>query len=379
MDSWRNTCSILHYQSACLNRGPSKLRPKLSDGHSSQTRSFQLSMGKLELLFALIFADVQLDLVPRPDSFRKSTSMSVFSMTGYATAQSSAPRAAASTEVSVEAHARLGIEIRSVNSRFLDLSFRLPDELRQAEPALREILTSQLKRGKVELRVWLESSSASSLRAPSAQTLQRLGSFEDTIKSWLPTAAGLSVADVLRIAVNEDQKPHDYGAELLKLAKKAVKDLLTAREREGARLSAMLTDRTAQLRALSAQAGPLVPKLVEQQKTRFMERWKEAMALADSAALPEAAQDRALTEATAFAIRIDVAEEITRLASHLDEIDRLLAKGGEVGKRLDFLIQELHREANTMGSKSAALELTRISVDMKVLIEQIREQVQNIE
>ena len=300
-------------------------------------------------------------------------------MTGYATAQSSAPRAAATTEVPVEAHARLGIEIRSVNSRFLDLSFRLPDELRQAEPALREILTSQLKRGKVELRVWLESSSASSLRAPTAQTLQRLGSFEDTIKSWLPHAASLSVADVLRIAVNEDQKPHDHGVELLKLAKKAVKELLAAREREGARLSTMLTERTAQLRVLSAQAGPLVPKLVEQQKARFMERWKEAMALTDSAALPEAAQDRALTEATAFAIRIDVAEEITRLASHLDEIDRLLAKGGEVGKRLDFLIQELHREANTMGSKSAALELTRISVDMKVLIEQIREQVQNIE
>jgi uncharacterized protein (TIGR00255 family) len=305
--------------------------------------------------------------------------MSIFSMTGYATAQSTAPRAAVPTEAPADGHARLGIEIRSVNSRFLDLSFRLPDELRQAEPALREILTSQLKRGKVELRVWLESSSANSLRAPTAQTLQRLGSFEDTIKSWLPQAAGLSVADVLRLAVNEDHKPHDYGDELLKLAKKAVKELLAAREREGARLSAMLTERTAQLRALSAQAGPLVPKLVEQQKTRFMERWKEAMALADSAALPEAAQDRALTEATAFAIRIDVAEEITRLASHLDEIDRLLAKGGEAGKRLDFLIQELHREANTMGSKSAALELTRISVDMKVLIEQIREQVQNIE
>ncbi|MEZ7848892.1 MAG: YicC/YloC family endoribonuclease [Polaromonas sp.] len=305
--------------------------------------------------------------------------MSIFSMTGYATAQSTAPRAAVPTEAPADGHARLGIEIRSVNSRFLDLSFRLPDELRQAEPALREILTSQLKRGKVELRVWLESSSANSLRAPTAQTLQRLGSFEDTIKSWLPQAAGLSVADVLRLAVNEDHKPHDYGDELLKLAKKAVKELLAAREREGARLSAMLTERTAQLRDLSAQAGPLVPKLVEQQKTRFMERWKEAMALADSAALPEAAQDRALTEATAFAIRIDVAEEITRLASHLDEIDRLLTKGGEAGKRLDFLIQELHREANTMGSKSAALELTRISVDMKVLIEQIREQVQNIE
>ena len=305
--------------------------------------------------------------------------MSVFSMTGYATAQSSAPKAAASAEGASEPGARLGIEIRSVNSRFLDLSFRLPDELRQTEPVLRELLTAQLKRGKVEMRVWLESSNASSLRAPSAQTLQRLGSFEDTIKAWMPQAAGLSVADVLRIAVNEDRQAHDFGDELLKLAKKAVKELLQAREREGARLSAMLTDRTAQLRTLSKQAGTLVPKLVEQQKNRFMERWQDAMALTDNAALPEAAQDRALTEATAFAIRIDVAEEITRLASHLDEIDRLLAKGGEVGKRLDFLIQELHREANTLGSKSSAIEMTRISLDMKVLIEQMREQVQNIE
>ncbi len=103
------------------------------------------------------------------------------------------------------------------------------------------------------------------------------------------------------------------------------------------------------------------------------------MALTEGTALPEAAQDRALTEATAFAIRIDVAEEVTRLNSHIDEIERLLKKGGEVGKRLDFLIQEMHREANTMGSKSSALELTHISVDMKVLIEQMREQVQNIE
>ena len=122
-----------------------------------------------------------------------------------------------------------------------------------------------------------------------------------------------------------------------------------------------------------------MPQLVAQQRQRFIERWAEAMALGDSAVSPEAARDRALTEATAFAIRIDVAEEITRLNSHLDEIERLLGKGGEVGKRLDFLIQELHREANTMGSKSAALELTHIAVEMKVLIEQMREQVQNIE
>ena len=288
----------------------------------------------------------------------------------------------------METNARLGLEIRSVNSRFLDLAFRLPDELRQAEPVLRELLTARLKRGKVEVRVALESSSAGSLRAPAPATLQRLGSLEDTIQSWLPNAAALSVADVLRIAINEDKKPHDYSLELTRLAKKALDELLSARQREGARLKLMLLERTAQLRNLSAQAVPLVPKLVEQQKARFLERWREAMALPGgqvgqvgqaSQVLPEAAQDRALSEATAFAIRIDVAEEITRLACHLDEIDRLLEGGGELGKRLDFLIQELHREANTLGAKSASLELTHISVDMKVLIEQIREQVQNIE
>ena len=300
-------------------------------------------------------------------------------MTGYAAVQSSASAPAQPAESGPDTSSRLGVEIRSVNSRFLDLAFRLPDELRQAEPALRELLSGKLKRGKVELRVALESNSASQLRAPSPATLQRLGSLEDSIKSWLPNAPALSVADVLRIATNEDKKPHNFTDELVKLAKKALKELVSAREREGARLKQMLLERTAQLRALSAAAIPLVPKLVELQKARFLERWADAMALPDNKALPEAAQDRALAEATAFAIRIDVAEEITRLASHLDEIDRLLEGGGELGKRLDFLIQELHREANTLGAKSASLEMTRISVDMKVLIEQIREQVQNIE
>ena len=300
-------------------------------------------------------------------------------MTGYAAVQSNTTSSASENDSGTDSSFRLGVEIRSVNSRFLDLAFRLPDELRQTEPALRELLTAKLGRGKVELRVALESNSASNLRAPSPGTLQRLGSLEDSIKSWLPHAAALSVADVLRIATNEDKKPHDHSEDMLKLAKKALKDLLAAREREGSRLTQMLTDRTAQLRALSALAVPLVPKLVEQQKARFLERWKEAMALPGNTVLPEAAQERAMAEATAFAIRIDIAEEITRLASHLDEIDRLLESGGELGKRLDFLIQELHREANTLGSKSTSLELTRLSVDMKVLIEQIREQVQNIE
>ncbi len=305
--------------------------------------------------------------------------MPVYSMTGYASAQHSTATAPPDPDNKSQPAGQLGLEIRSVNSRFLDLSFRLPEELRQHEPALRDLLIAKLKRGKVEVRGSVESLSASSVPDPSPKLLQRLNGVQDTIKSWIPQAQALSVADVLRLCAAEQTGTRDWTAEIKALADKVIKELLTARQREGARLATMLLERIEQLRALAAQATPLVPQLVTQQRQRFLDRWKEAMALTDGATLPEAAQDRALSEATAFAIRIDVAEEITRLNSHLDELERLIKKGGEIGKRLDFLIQELHREANTMGSKSAALELTHISVDMKVLIEQMREQVQNLE
>jgi uncharacterized protein (TIGR00255 family) len=305
--------------------------------------------------------------------------MPVYSMTGYASAQHSTANSAPETEVKNQPTTQLGLEIRSVNSRFLDLTFRLPEDLRQFEPALRELLGSKLKRGKVEVRASVDTTASSSLPDPTPKLLQRLNAAQDSIRAWLPNANPLSVADVIRLAAAEQGGSRDWSADVMPLAEKTLKELLSARQREGARLATMLLGHIAQLRTLAEQAGPLVPKLVEQQRLRFMERWKEAMALTDGATLPEAAQDRALTEATAFAIRIDVAEEITRLSSHLEELERLIKKGGEIGKRLDFLIQELHREANTLGSKSAALELTHISVDMKVLIEQMREQVQNIE
>ncbi len=305
--------------------------------------------------------------------------MPVYSMTGYASAQHGAAFTGSDSENRQMAPARLGLEIRSVNSRFLDLSFRLPDELRQHEPTLREILARHLKRGKVEVRAAIETPAAGNVVEPGPRLLQRLNAVQDTVRAWLPGAAPLSVADVLRLTTSASGSDTDWSEVLPGLARDALDALLAAREREGARLVTMLRGHVEQLRALAAQAVPLVPRLVEQQRTRFLERWKEAMALTDGAVPPDLAQDRALTEATAFAIRIDVAEELTRLNSHLDEIERLLTKGAEVGKRLDFLIQELHREANTLGSKSAALELTHVSVDMKVLIEQMREQVQNIE
>ncbi|MDD2883032.1 MAG: YicC family protein [Rhodoferax sp.] len=305
--------------------------------------------------------------------------MSVYSMTGYASVQHSNAIDATDSEPKPILNTRLGLEIRSVNSRFLDLSFRLPDELRACEPALRERLTTRLKRGKVEVRAALESNNAGGVAEPSVRLLQRLNSIQDNVKAWLPSATALSVADVIRLSGSDAPSTKDWQADLIALTDTALEALMAAREREGARLAIMLQDRITQLRALAALAQPLIPKLVAQQRQRFMDRWQEAMGLTDGSHVPEAAQDRALTEATAFAIRIDVAEELTRLDSHLDELQRLISKGGEIGKRLDFLIQELHREANTMGSKSAALELTHISVDMKVLIEQMREQVQNIE
>jgi uncharacterized protein (TIGR00255 family) len=296
-------------------------------------------------------------------------------MTGYASAQTSS----APAEAGAGATSRLGIEIRSVNSRFLDLTFRLPEELRQHEPQLREMIAARCKRGKVEVRAQLETTAGDALREPTPRMLQRLATLQDNVRAWLPDAQALSVADIMRLASGDSAAGADWGPQLAGLARQAIDDLSASREREGARLAAMLDSNLKQLRELARQAKPMVPQLVEQQRQRFLERWKEAMSLAEGAAVPESAQDRALSEATAFAIRIDVAEELTRLASHIDEIEALVKKGGEVGKRLDFLIQELHREANTLGSKSAALELTRISVDMKVLIEQMREQVQNIE
>lgn len=305
--------------------------------------------------------------------------MAVYSMTGYASAQHNAGHGSTEAESGTSALGNLGLEIRSVNSRFLDLAFRLPEELRPQEPALREILAARIKRGKVEVRVLIENGSGNSFPDPQPRLLQRLGSVQDKVRAWLPDARPLSVADVIRLGIGEQPSARDWSRDVLPLAEQTLQQLLLARSREGDRLAKAMLTQIAQLRALANQAKPLVPQLVAQQRQRFMDRWQEAMALTDGATLPEMAQDRALAEATAFAIRIDVAEEITRLVSHLDEIERLIKQGGEIGKRLDFLIQELHREANTMGSKSAALELTHISVDMKVLIEQLREQVQNIE
>lgn len=307
--------------------------------------------------------------------------MSVYSMTGYASASVGAARqgeGGAAAEPS--AGTSVNAELRSVNGRFLDLSLRLPDELRALEPALRELVADAVKRGKVELRISCQREADVGLPAPGTDQLNRLSRIQDTVLSWLPKAAPLSVNEALNWC-HGGASTERLAVPALQAARQAVTGLREARSREGGRLASVLLERVVHLRALTAQAKPLLPAVVQRQQARFVERWQEAL-LASGAAQTisaEAVQERALTEAAAFAIRIDVAEELARLSSHLDEVERLLRKGGQVGKRLDFLIQELQREANTLGAKSAALELTGIAVEMKVAIEQMREQVQNIE
>ena len=299
--------------------------------------------------------------------------MAVYSMTGYAGTLATASRNGPSTT-------HLAVELRSVNGRFLDLVFKLPEELRGLEPALREQLSGAFRRGKIELRMGTQRDADAAWPEPTPEQLNRLLRLESTVRSWLSDARPLSVNEALGWC--RGGTPTERLDEVaLDAAAKAVAGLKEARAREGAKLVAMIRERTARLRELAAQAEPLVPAVVKRQQERFLERWNEALqAVGATASIPaEALQERALNEAAAMAIRIDVAEELSRLRAHLDEIDRLLAGGGELGKRLDFLIQELHREANTLGSKSAALELTGICVELKVLIEQMREQVQNIE
>jgi uncharacterized protein (TIGR00255 family) len=298
--------------------------------------------------------------------------MSVYSMTGYANAQSAVE---AGTE-----RATVNIELRSVNGRFLDLGFRLPDELRSLEPALRELLGSAFRRGKIELRLSTSRDTDSAWPNPTPDQLNRLGRLEDMVLGWLSQARPLSVNEALlwcRGAAMTERL--DEAA--LQAARDCIQGLREARAREGARLVEVLMEKLARLRELANAAEPMVPAVVQRQQQRFLERWNEALATTGAAQniSAESIRERALNEAASYAIRIDVAEELARLRAHLDEVERLLRAGGEVGKRLDFLIQELQREANTLGSKSAALELTNVSVEMKVLIEQMREQVQNLE
>jgi uncharacterized protein (TIGR00255 family) len=313
--------------------------------------------------------------------------VAVYSMTGYANASASAPTAPAAAlheaprgiAGTPPSPPSASVEIRSVNGRFLDLALRLPDDLRGLEPALRAMLTARFKRGKIELRLSGGAANEGDVPEPTPEQLAHLARIDAGVREHLPHARALSVHEALQWCRSAHAAEPEHA--VLAAAELCVERLAAARAREGERLAAVLAERVAHLRALADAAEPLVPGAIARMQQRFVERWNEALdkAGAAPAVSREAIEERALNEAAAYAIRIDVAEELARLRSHLDEIARLLAKGGEIGKRLEFIIQELLREANTLGSKSPSIDMTNISVEMKVAIEQLREQVQNVE
>ncbi len=300
----------------------------------------------------------------------------VYSMTGFATG----------TQV-LGTSQTITLDIRSVNSRFLDLSFKLPDSYRHVETKLRELVTSQLKRGKCEVKLGYQNVNADAgANHISAERIQSLLAQQSTIHSLAPSATALSVAEIIALAASKGDVSSETAsvAEVLALMQRVLDSFMQARAIEGGKLVQAMLTQTKALGGLRNEVIPLLPALVEQQRQRFLQKFSDAMLDSGGKISASTAEERALSEATAFAIRADVTEEVDRLGSHLAEIERVLTraddkKGQELGKRLEFLIQELHREANTLGSKSATLQTTKIAVEMKVLIEQLREQVQNIE
>lgn len=291
----------------------------------------------------------------------------IHSMTGYAAASAALPPDGA--------RGNLAIELRSVNSRFLDLQFRIAEDLRGLEPVLRELIAARISRGKLDCRVYLnENAQLPAVERLNPDALERLKELAAQVQKALPNAAPLRVADVLRWpGVLAEPKADEEATRALaaNLCRKAIDELVASRKREGAKLAAAITERVAAMRRRVEQAAPLVPASIAAYQAKLSEKLREALGANDD--------DRVRTELAVFAAKVDVDEELTRLSAHLDEVDRNLQKGGAVGKRLDFIAQELNREANTLASKSASQEVTDCALELKLLVEQIREQVQNIE
>jgi len=269
----------------------------------------------------------------------------------------------------------LSAEIRSVNHRYLDLTFRLPDELRAFEPALREQFSARLTRGKVECRIGFQKSAGGAL-APELNTdlLHQLSALDLQVRELLPGAAPLSVNDVLRwpgMLATDTLPQEELREQTLALVTRVLDEFGASRAREGDKLRDMLVERVTRMEGLGALVRPKIPILVQAYRERLAARLRDAAAELD--------EDRVRQELVLFSAKVDVEEELSRLSTHLGEIRRILKNGGTVGKRLDFLMQELNRESNTLASKSVDIDVSQAAVELKVLIEQMREQVQNIE
>jgi uncharacterized protein (TIGR00255 family) len=287
----------------------------------------------------------------------------IASMTGFA---------AATREVS---GGQLAVELKSVNHRYLEFQCRMAEDLRILEPVLREAVAAGLTRGKVDCRLTFTPAGAGERSlSPDGKAMAALAEASAAVAAVFPQARALSVSEVLHwpgVLANAEVAADEIREDVAKLAAQAVAELTQTRRREGGKLGQVLRERLESMAALVAQAQPLMPEVMKTYREKLAAR------LAEAAAAPS--DERIQQEVVLYAARIDVDEELERLGAHVAEFRRVLDKGGACGKRLDFLCQELNREANTLGSKSVSPDMTRISVELKVLIEQMREQVQNIE
>jgi uncharacterized protein (TIGR00255 family) len=305
--------------------------------------------------------------------------MTVSSMTGFALARREHRTGA------------IALEMRSVNSRYLDPQFRLSDELRAGEALLREAITARVSRGKLDVRFYIHRNAVSAPKlVASERLLTQLDELDRGVRARLPDARPLSVSEVLHwpgVLESGDIEPDEVLALTRSLADEALTELATARAREGERLAAVILDRLVTMDAIVERLQPIVPRLVEAHQQKLEQRLAAALgivfegvdATAPASLTRADALDRIRQEITLYGTRIDVSEELARLAGHITEVRAILKRGGAVGKRLDFMMQELNREANTLGSKSASAELADAAVELKLAIEQIREQVQNLE
>jgi uncharacterized protein (TIGR00255 family) len=287
----------------------------------------------------------------------------IASMTGFARREFAGP------------FGTLVCEIRSVNHRFLDATLRLPDSCRALEPELRQAIGRELRRGKVDCTLQQRSLPAGGARIEiDQQALDRLLARVNELAAAIPGRSQVDLIDLLRFPgiLREDSTDTETLMQTVRsLFGETLTELARARVREGERLAALISQRCATLASMIATLRTRLPEVHARIRQRFEERLRELGAQVD--------QERVEQEILLMLQRFDVAEELDRLDGHLVETARTLAADEPAGRRLDFLMQEFNREANTLSSKSQDLETTRTAVEMKVLIEQMREQVQNIE
>lgn len=267
------------------------------------------------------------------------------------------------------------LELRSVNHRYLELQLKLDDNLRGFESTVREQIQAKLGRGKVDCRLSLMRNSVLQ-GAPmlNHSVLQQIAESANTAAQYFPHTQPVNMLEILQMPGVMQNATLDVEAleqDLKTVLNATLDDLIAAKAREGAKLKTIILERLAQIQILVTKVKPMMPLLIQQYQQKLTTKLAEAWAGNDD--------ERIRQEMVLFAQRIDVDEELSRLSTHIEEVKRILNAGAAAGKRLDFLMQEMNREANTLGSKSVAIETTQISMELKVLIEQMREQIQNIE